>query len=157
MRLEEKIASLLVQSRSTCAVAESCTGGLLSHTLTNIPGSSTFFYLGIIAYDNAAKIKVLGVSPELIKKHGAVSAPVTLKMAEGVRRLLKTDYGIGVSGIAGPGGATKTKPIGLTYIALSRQDGTEVFEFHFKGNRLENKKKACQAALRILGQTLAQR
>jgi PncC family amidohydrolase len=106
--------------------------------------------LGIVAYDNAAKTKLLGVSPGLIKKHGAVSAPVARAMAIGVRKILKTDYGLSVTGIAGPGGATKSKPVGLVFIAVSTGSKTTVKQYLFKGTRLAIKNKAAQTALKIL-------
>ena len=155
MRPEEKLARILIARKKTIAIAESCSGGLLSHTLTNIPGSSSFFHLGIIAYDNAAKVKLLKVPPTMIKKHGAVSSAVAQAMADAVRGILKSDYGIAITGIAGPGGFTKTKPLGLTFIAVSTPAKTIVLRYVFEGNRLDNKKSAAQAALRILEGILA--
>ncbi len=155
MRLEQKIAKILQQRKETLAVAESCTGGLLAHSLTNIAGASAFFMLGIIAYDNAAKTKILKVPAKYINTYGAVSAEVVSHMAKGVRNILKTDYGIGITGIAGPTGGNKHKPVGLTYIALSYGKETIVRQFHFKGNRLQNKTLAKNAALRILLEVLA--
>jgi PncC family amidohydrolase len=150
MRLEDKVSKKFIQQGQTLGLAESCTGGLIGDRLTNIAGASTFFLLGIVAYDNAAKTKLLGVSPALIKKHGAVSAPVARAMAVGVRKILKTDYGLSVTGIAGPGGATKSKPVGLVFIALSTGSKTTVKQFRFKGTRLAIKEKAAQTALKIL-------
>lgn len=155
MQLEHKAVSLLLRRRKTLAVAESCTGGLLSHTLTNIPGSSAVFLAGIVAYDNAAKVKILKVPAPLIKKHGAVSAAVAQKMAQGARRLLTTDLGIGITGIAGPGGGAPNKPVGLTYIALSHGTTTCVYEYRFKGGRLANKRGAVRKALELLKSVLA--
>jgi PncC family amidohydrolase len=150
MRLEQKISKEFIQNAKTLAIAESCTGGLIGNRLTNIAGASAFFLLGIIAYDNAAKIKILGVSPDLLKKHGAISSPVASAMALGVRKILKTDYGLGVTGIAGPGGATKSKPVGLVFIAVSTKQKNIVKKFRFKGSRLAIKNKACQTALKML-------
>ena len=150
MRLEEKISKKFVLKAQTLAVAESCTGGLIGHSLTNIPGASKFFLLGVIAYDNAAKSKILGVPPALIKKHGAVSKQVVRAMAQGVRQILNTDYGIGVTGIAGPGGGSQDKPVGLVFIALSTRSKTTVKKFLFKGKRLAIKNQACQTALKML-------
>ena len=150
MRIEQTIASTLTKRKLTLAIAESCTGGLLSDTLTNIPGSSVFFVGGIIAYAYFAKTKVLGVPSTLLKKHGAVSPQVASKMAQGVRKALKASFGIGITGIAGPGGATKNKPVGLVYIAINQAKQAHVHEFRFKGSRLQNKKQAVNAALRIL-------
>jgi len=150
MQLSKKIAFLLKQQRKTLSAAESCTGGLLAHTLTNIPGSSAFFHLGIIAYDNAAKIKLLKVPAKTLGVHGAVSGPTTRLMAQNVRNILKTDLGVGITGIAGPGGAGKTKPAGLTHIAVSDGKTTVCREFRFHGTRASNKSKAVQAALRLV-------
>src|ERR1700685_1548338 len=107
MRLEQKILKKFISNKKTLAIAESCTGGLIGDRLTNIPGASAFFLMGIIAYDNAAKSKILSIPPALLKKHGAVSAPVAKLMAHNVRKILKTDLGLGVTGIAGPTGGTK--------------------------------------------------
>ena len=150
MRLEEKVSSKFIQNTLTLSMAESCTGGLIGDRLTNIPGSSAFFLLGITAYDNKAKTKILKVSPKLIKAHGAVSKPVALAMAQGVRRILNTDYGLSVTGIAGPGGGTKNKPVGLVFIGLSQGAKTTVKKFLFKGTRLAIKNQACQTALKML-------
>jgi len=150
MQLEEKILNKFTQSKKTLGIAESCTGGLIADHLTNIPGASAFFLLGIIAYDNAAKTKLLKVPSTLIQKHGAVSAQVAKVMAQGVRKILKTDYGLSVTGIAGPGGGSKNKPVGLVFIAFSSPTQTFVQQFLFKGNRLEIKKKAAKTALKML-------
>lgn len=155
MRLEEKIAKNLITSKRTLAVAESCSGGLLCHALTNIPGSSAFFILGIIAYDNAAKSKLLKVPARIIQTHGAVSAQVVGLMAQGVRSIHNTDFGIAITGIAGPTGGNKHKPVGLIYIAVCSKKNTIVQQFHFNGSRLQNKTLAKNAALRILWGMLA--
>ena len=145
MRLEQKVFKKFVQRSQTLAIAESCTGGLIGDRLTNMAGASAFFLLGIVAYDYAAKTKILGVPSALLKKHGAVSSPVARVMAQGVRKILKTDYGLSVTGIAGPGGATKTKPVGLVFIALSTKQKTIVKKFLFKGTRLAIQKQAARA------------
>ena len=150
MRLEQKILKKFIQQGQTLAIAESCTGGLIGDRLTNIAGASAFFLLGIVAYDYAAKTKILGVPSALLKKHGAVSSSVAKIMAQGVRKILKTDYGLSVTGIAGPGGATKTKPVGLVFIALSTKQKTIVKKFLFKGTRLAIKNNAAQTALKML-------
>ena len=150
MQPEQQVFKKFTTGKKTLAIAESCTGGLIGNKLTNLPGASAFFWLGVIAYDNAAKSKILKVSPHLLKKHGAVSAPVALAMAQGVRRILKTDYGLSVTGIAGPGGATKLKPVGLVFIGLSSSSKTLVKKYLFKGTRLAIKKHACQTALKML-------
>ena len=150
MQLEEKILKKFTKAQKTLSVAESCTGGLISDRLTNIPGASAFFLLGIIAYDNAAKTKILTVPDILLKKHGAVSKEVAIAMATHVRKLLKTDYGLSVTGIAGPGGGSKPKPVGLVFIALSTTSKTIVKKSIFKGNRLAIKNQALQTALKML-------
>jgi nicotinamide-nucleotide amidase len=150
MRLEQKVLKKFILSQKTLALAESCTGGLIGNLLTNIPGASAFFLLDIIAYDNAAKSKVLGVPAALIKKHGAVSRMVALAMAQGVQKILNTDYGLAVTGIAGPTGGSATKPVGLVFIALSTRTTTTVKKHLFKGTRLQIKQQACQTALKML-------
>jgi nicotinamide-nucleotide amidase len=150
MRLEEKVFKKFTQRAQTLSLAESCTGGLIGNRLTNIPGASAFFLLGIIAYDNAAKTKILGVPFAIFKKHGAVSKQVASAMAQGVRKILKTDYGLAVTGIAGPEGGSKSKPIGLVFIAVSTRQKTSVQKFLFKGTRLAIKNQAAQAALKLL-------
>jgi len=150
MKLAKKVAHLLIQKKKTLSLAESCTGGLLSHTLTNIPGSSAFFKVGIIAYANEAKQRLLNVSPSTIKKHGVVSFPAIEQMAKGVRAILKTDFSMAISGIAGPAGATAIKPLGLTFIAVSSRKRICSFHFVFKGSRLSIKRQAATKALEIL-------
>lgn len=150
MRLEQKILKNFIFNKKTLAMAESCTGGLIGDRLTNMAGASAYFYLGIIAYDNAAKTKILKVPLSLLKKQGAVSAPVASVMAQNVRKILKTDYGLSVTGIAGPGGGSKNKPVGLVFMALSTKAKTTVKKFLFKGTRLAIKRQACQSALKML-------
>jgi nicotinamide-nucleotide amidase len=150
MHLEQKVFQKFMLRHKTLAIAESCTGGLISNILTDMPGASEFFMLGIIAYANCAKTKILKVPPALLKKHGAVSKPVAEAMARGVRQILNTDYGLGLTGIAGPGGGSKTKPVGLVFIAVSRRQKTIVKKCLFKGSRLSIKKQAAQTALKML-------
>jgi len=150
MHPEQKVFEKFIRNGQTLAIAESCTGGLMGALLKNIPGASTFFLLGVVAYDNAAKSRILGVPSALFKKYGAVSAPVAKVMAQGVRKILETDYGLGLTGIAGPGGASKDKPVGLVFIAVSKGSKTIVKKFLFKGTRLAIKKQAAQTALKML-------
>lgn len=124
--LEHTVARELTVRKLTLAVAESCTGGLLAKRLTDIPGSSAFFLAGLVTYANAMKTALLGVDPELIERLGAVSEPVARAMAEGVRQRCGTDYGIGITGVAGPDGGTPEKPVGLVHIALATPDGTSL-------------------------------
>lgn len=145
-----KVAQELIHRRATVAVAESCTGGLLAHRLTNIPGSSRFFQLGIVAYSNEVKQRLLKVPAALLQKHGAVSPQVAIAMAEGIRKSQKTDFGIGITGIAGPDGGTKRKPIGLTYIAIKTKDETLCATCQFPGERASIKTQAATQALHLL-------
>ena len=123
--LEELVVKLLKKKKKKIAVAESCTGGLLAKRITDVAGSSEVFELGCVTYANSVKEKILGVERLKLEKHGAVSPEVAVEMAEGVRKLSDADIGIGITGIAGPGGGTDEKPVGLVYIALS--DGKETF------------------------------
>lgn len=150
MRIEEKIAQSLILTKKTLAIAESCTGGLVTNRLTNIPGSSNFLKLALVAYSNEAKIKHLKVPETSINRHGAVSAQVAIAMAKGVKNSLKTDFGIGITGIAGPTGGSRTKPIGLTYIVVCTDIETLCLECRFKGTRSNIKSQAATQALRLL-------
>ncbi len=150
MKPEQKLAVRLIQLRKTLALAESCSGGLLSHRLTNISGSSKFFKAGIIAYSNEAKTKILKVPKSLIADHGAVSQEIAKHMAQSVRRIFKADIGLSITGIAGPTGGTKIKPVGLTFIAASLGKATMCFKFIFKGSRLAIKTQATNKALELL-------
>lgn len=155
MLLEEKAVKLLIRKGKTLSSSESCSGGLLSHRITNIPGSSQVFYLGIVTYDNRAKTKLLGVSKKILKRHGAVSAPVAALMAKNVRKILKTDLGIGITGIAGPTGQTKDKPVGLVHIALSTQNKVIGQKLNLKGSRTAIKNQAVTKALQLIIKTLS--
>ncbi len=148
--LEVLVGELLVQRRMTLAVAESCTGGLICHRITNVAGSSSYFLGGVIAYANEAKLKVLGVRQETLDTYGAVSAETVLQMASGVRLTLGADIGISTSGIAGPTGGTPEKPVGTTWIGFSAADGEVASHFLFKGERLPVKQQAAEAALELL-------
>ncbi|MDP1853459.1 MAG: CinA family protein [Candidatus Omnitrophota bacterium] len=150
MPIANRTARLLVRNKKTLAIAESCTGGLLSNLLTNLPGSSKFFRLSIIPYANQFKTILLKVSDKILKTKGAVSKETVLIMAKNIRSLAKTDFGLSVSGIAGPGGATKIKPVGLVYIGLSSGKKTTCKKFIFKGSRAQIKKQAANAALELL-------
>ncbi len=153
--LEEIVGGLLLKKKKTLAIAESCTGGLLANRVTNVPGSSKYFLMGVVAYSNASKNKILSVRQETIKKYGAVSKEVTSLMAKNVRLSSGADIGIGISGIAGPGGGSRKKPVGLVYVALSTKKKTVSREFRFLGQREIIKQKATQAALNMLRTTKA--
>ena len=148
--LEEVVGYLLYMRKKTITVAESCTGGLISHRLTNVPGSSNYFLGSIVAYSNRMKRDRLRVKKTTLEKYGAVSEKVAGEMAKGVKRIAGSDFGLGITGIAGPTGATEEKPIGLVYIALAYKNKVEIREFKFRGERGVIKAKAANAALDIV-------
>jgi len=149
-KLLDTIAGVLKKRNLSVATAESCTGGLIAHTLTNISGSSDYFDRGVVSYSNNAKRELLEVPQELLDKYGAVSKEVAQAMAEGIRCRSNAMIGLSVTGIAGPTGGTKEKPVGLVYIAVATKEKTEVKQCHFSGNRVENKESTCAAALELL-------
>ena len=146
----KQIHSLLLKKKKAIAVAESCTGGLLSNLLTYIKGSSRYFILGVVAYSNRSKQDILKIPAGFIAKNGAVSAEVAKKMAQNIRKIAKTDFGLGITGIAGPSGATSNKPVGTVFIAISRKNKTINKKFHFTGNRAVIRKKIALKALDLL-------
>jgi len=153
--LEGVVGGLLRARNLTLAVAESCTGGLIGHRITNVAGSSDYFLEGAVTYSNAAKINRLGVDRELLDRHGAVSRETAVAMAAGVRRVCGADIGLSVTGIAGPAGGSREKPVGLTYIALNAAAGGWCEKFIFPQDRVHNKERAAQAALNGLRRWLA--
>jgi PncC family amidohydrolase len=148
--LEALLGELLQQRSWKLAVAESCTGGLIGHRITNIPGSSDYYRGSVTAYAYEAKVRLLNVRWPTLKLYGAVSREVVLEMARGIRVVLEADIGLAVSGIAGPGGATPAKPVGLTWIGLCAPDYERAWQFIFEGDRIANKKSAAEAALQVL-------
>lgn len=150
--IEKEVGELLLRKKLTVSVVESCTGGLISSKLTDVPGSSAYITLNVVTYANEAKVKVLGVSEELLKKHGAVSEPVAKAMAEGIRRLTGSDIGLGTTGIAGPTGGTPEKPVGLVYIGIADKNGTVVHKVNINPDlpRTEIKAAASNHALALL-------
>lgn len=152
MRLEEEVVEKLKQKRITLAVAESCTGGMLSNRVTNVPGASEVFIGGVVVYSNELKKKLLGVPPEDIERYGAVSKEVARKMAEGICRLTGAVIGIGITGIAGPTGGTALKPVGLVYIGITDTitNRSEVYRNNFSGSREEIKLQSTDAGLNII-------
>ena len=136
------------------AVAESCTGGLLANKLTNISGSSGYFERGVVAYSDRAKMEILGVSKATLAAFGAVSSETAVEMAEGVRRLSRTDYAVSTTGIAGPTGGSADKPVGLVYIGLSSASGSYGKKFIFTRDRIFNKERSVHAALNLLREAL---
>jgi PncC family amidohydrolase len=150
MELEKQIGELLSQRGWTLAVAESCTGGLIAHRITNVSGSSDYFQGGVVSYSNEAKEEILGVPQETLAEQGAVSEETALAMAQGARRLFGTDIAVSVTGIAGPTGGTPEKPVGLVYIGLAAE-GVDLCQKHlWEGDRGENKAQSAEAALKLL-------
>ncbi|MEW5843695.1 MAG: competence/damage-inducible protein A [Bacteroidota bacterium] len=152
--LEGVVAKLMIDRGLKLAIAESCTGGLISNRLTNISGSSEFFERGVVAYSNAAKVELLKVSEDSIQKYGAVSLEIARQMAEGVKATTGCDLGLAVTGIMGPSGAVPNKPIGLVYIGLCDEKICTAKEFRFGDDRLLNKDRTSQAALEMLRRNL---
>ena len=159
--LESVVGALLIEKNLTAATAESCTGGLTAHRLTNVPGSSRYFRGAVVAYDNAVKERQLQVDPDLIESCGAVSEEVARAMAENVTRLLDSDVGVGITGIAGPDGGTEEKPVGLTWIAVAAPRAgaggsgrTVSRRYQFPGDRFDVKRRAAHAALALLREVL---
>jgi len=148
--LEEVVGRLLAESGLTVALAESCTGGLIAERITSVAGSSAYFLGAVVAYHNRIKERVLGVPADTLSRHGAVSRETAVAMAEGARRLTGADFGLGITGIAGPGGGTPAKPVGLVYIALAAEDGTCCREFQFPGRRRAVRQGAANTALNML-------
>lgn len=155
--LEVVAGELLRREGLRLAVAESCTGGLVGHRLTNVPGSSTYYMGSVTAYAYEAKVRLLGVRWGTLEKYGAVSKETVLEMACGVRRALAADIGVSVSGIAGPGGGTPEKPVGLVWIGLSAAGVDEAWKFIWPGDRLAVKEQSAEAALRLLVDYLSER
>lgn len=145
--MEGVVGRLLRVNQMTIAVAESCTGGLIGHHLTNVPGSSDYFIGGVICYSNQAKVDLLNVSPETLREHGAVSRQAAVEMAKGVRSLHKTTIGLAVTGIAGPSGGSPEKPVGTVFIALVDGERAKVDGYHFGGSREQVKVLSSQVAL----------
>ncbi len=150
VRIGKKMAGLGL----TVAVAEFVTGGLIGSRLTDVAGSSLYFLGGVVAYSNDAKVKLLGVGRETLARYGAVSEPTAREMAEGVRKCFGTDIGLAVSGIAGPGGATREKPVGLMWLALCAKGGTLSRSIRLSGDRLQNKSGAAEQVLALLEEYL---
>lgn len=150
MNPEEEVGRILRERDFTLATAESCTGGLIGHRITNVPGSSDYFERGVITYSNASKMELLGVPAATLAREGAVSEATALAMAEGVRSQSGTTLGLGVTGIAGPSGGTELKPVGTVFIALSGPRGSRCRRFNFEGTRQEIKAQTAEAALTML-------
>lgn len=156
-RLEREVGRLLTAQGLTLAVAESCTGGLLGGRVTAVSGSSIYFAGGVIAYSNEVKVRLLGVDRVVLAAHGAVSAPVARQMATGVRSRIGADLGVAITGVAGPGGGTAAKPVGLVFVALARNGGCVVRRFRFDGARATVRRAAGDAALEMIKSELLKR
>ncbi|MCL0057689.1 CinA family protein [Dehalococcoidales bacterium] len=152
--LAQEVGNLLRQKKLTLGVIESASGGLISHLITNVPGSSDYYKGSVTAYSNEVKIKLVGVKQDTINRYGAVSAQMAEEMAEGGRKLLASDICLADTGIAGPSGATPGKPVGLFYLGLSHQAGTYSQKHNFHGDREQNKQQAANAALNWLREYL---
>jgi PncC family amidohydrolase len=153
--LAAAVGGLLVARNMTCATAESCTGGLVGHWITEIPGSSAYFAGSAVVYSYEAKERLLGVDHAMLLREGAVSAPVAQQMAQGARRLFDVDVAVAVTGIAGPGGGLPGKPTGTVYLHLSAQDGRERAEHHvWDSDRSGNKQLSAHAVLTMLREYL---
>jgi nicotinamide-nucleotide amidase len=152
--LEQIVGYFLQMRNASVAVAESCTGGLIGERITSVSGSSRYFAGGAIVYSNALKTKLAGVPTELLAKHGAVSREVAQALAEGIRQVCGATYGLAVTGVAGPTGGSSEKPVGLVYVALAGERGTEVAEKNFPGDRTRIRWFASQQALDMLRRKL---
>ncbi|MDE3065954.1 MAG: nicotinamide-nucleotide amidohydrolase family protein [Verrucomicrobiota bacterium] len=150
------IISLLAGRGQTLALAESCTGGCLAHRLTNVPGASTIFLGGVVAYSNAAKMKFLGVRPATLRRHGAVSAATAREMAEGARKRFGADFAVAVTGVAGPGGGSKAKPVGTVFLAFAGASGVRVRRQFNPGTRGAFKRITTNQAWEMLRSRLAE-
>lgn len=155
-KLETRLGAALLRRDYRLVTAESCTGGLLGHWITNVPGSSEYYLGGVIAYANEVKQGLLGVRPETLERHGAVSRETVLEMARGARERFGAVYrperviGVSVSGIAGPGGGTGEKPVGLVWIGLSTPDGDAAYRYVYDGDRIANKEYSARQAIRLV-------
>jgi nicotinamide-nucleotide amidase len=152
--MEETIGSLLKLRGESLSLAESCTGGGIGRKITNVPGCSDYFEMGLIAYSNEAKTKLLGVQPSVIDEHGAVSSRVAIDMAVGAKRMGRTSIGLSVTGIAGPGGGSEEKPVGTVFFGLSMENDDSFEEHHFDGSREDIRRLSMQAALDLLRRKL---
>ena len=150
MSVAEKLVALLKAQGLTCATAESCTGGGVGSAITAVPGSSSVFAGGVISYSNDVKREVLGVSDHTLQTVGAVSSETAAQMAEGVRRLLKTDLAVSLTGIAGPDGGSEEKPVGLVWFGLATKDGVRTEKAIFRGDRAQVRAQAVTHALGML-------
>jgi len=152
--LEHEVVRLLTERGLTLAVAESCTGGLVGHRITDVPGSSACFRGGVIAYHNDVKAALLNAPADVLAREGAVSEGVAVTMARAVRERLPADIGLAVTGIAGPAGGTPEKPVGLVYVALADAEGAVAERHVWSGDRWQNKERSAEAALKLVKEHL---
>jgi nicotinamide-nucleotide amidase len=157
MRLEKLIGDRLRQQGWTLSIAESLTGGLVSHRITNVPGSSDYYEGGVVSYSNRAKAQHLSIPSKYIERYGAVSRHVARRMAQGVRHAFGTTFGLSTTGVAGPTGGTKETPVGLVFVAISDGKRTRVRKEKFRGTRLQIKQQAAQRGLELLWEHLTGR
>jgi PncC family amidohydrolase len=150
MKIEEALVKALTAKSLSWCTAESCTGGLIASRITGVPGASQCFEGGFVTYSNRAKSLLIGVPPELIEKHGAVSSETARAMAEGARERLKADISVAVTGIAGPAGGTPAKPVGTVFISVASLKMTSVREFHFEGTRRQIRRRSADEALNLV-------
>jgi nicotinamide-nucleotide amidase len=149
-KIIEKIHNRLIRQAKTIAVAESCTGGQLSSFLSSLPGSSNYFLLGVVTYSNKSKEMILDIPSKTISSYGAVSQPIAILMAKNIRKITHADFGLSITGIAGPAGATAAKPVGTVFIALATKNKTLCRLFLLPGQREDIRKKSVGEALRLL-------
>lgn len=152
--LAQRLQDLAIAQGVSVGTAESCTGGLIGHTLTEIAGSSDYYRGGVISYSNELKADLLDVPAPMLDEHGAVSEPVALAMARGARARLGIDYAVSVTGVAGPGGGTAAKPVGLTWVGVAGPDGERARRHQWDGDRSANKRASAAAALVLLLETM---
>jgi nicotinamide-nucleotide amidase len=153
--LEETIGDRLRESGGSLATAESCSGGLIAHRVTNVAGSSAYFFGGVVSYSNEAKVSLLGVSKEVLAEHGAVSEAVARQMAEGARSRFGAKYAVACTGIAGPTGGTPDKPVGLVFVGVAGPKGTRVERCQFQGDRARIKDQTADRALSLVLEALS--
>jgi PncC family amidohydrolase len=149
-KLVERLQALCLERGVVLATAESCTGGLIAKLITDVAGSSGYFRGGVVSYSNEIKTSLLDVPEEQLAAHGAVSAQVARSMAMGARARMNTDFAVAVTGVAGPGGGSAAKPVGLTYVAVADAAGAEVRRLVWSGDRLANRESTARAALELL-------
>ena len=150
----EQIISKLIEKNITIATAESCTGGSLGKIITSVPGASSIYGYGFITYANEAKERLLGVLPETLEKYGAVSQQTATQMAQGAKKVSGSDIAVSVTGIAGPGGGTEEKPVGLVYIAIAHNNGIEFKKLNLKGTRDEIREQTCDEVFNLIKESL---